>query len=969
MAVILQKLIENERESKNIPVEWQYRDLESFGLGWKLFPYQKNAVNNTIALLFSLFDKWKEGMITLEENRQKLFELYRRNGLTPELEEELAITEGEQENYEFLKEFYQHNGEIPFTSLINRAAYWMATGSGKTLVMIKLIAVLGDLINKGLIPKKDVLILAPKDEILNQIKEHIDKFNKGSEISINLRSVKEYERAKNQQSIFTKDEITVFYYRADNIAGKDMVAKKKDGQRLDYESIYNNGNWYLILDEAHKGEKETSKRQQYYLALTHNGFLFNFSATFTDELDKATTISDYKLDTFLKDGYGKKLYVADSNFQGFAHGGDENEQKSIIAQSLIMLAVAKQCYKKIQDISKKLYHSPLLITLANSVNTDEADLKLFYELLSEIARGKGFNFSGAKRSLVEKLEINNKYLFDLGEFDQRLIPEINALTEDQFRKAVFNSARTSNIQVIKLRDNTRELAFKLLNADKYFMLIHASDIVQWESNVLEGYEFSTEVEESFFEDIENRPHINILLGSRIFSEGWDTNRPNIINFINIGISAEAQKYVLQSIGRGVRIEPMPNKRQRFNRLDLQEFSGEEQDQIKKHNEVLESLFVFATNQEVVRGMLKELEKQSSPEWSVIQGIIKNSKIDETKLPLFIPAFEREALNEKPFWIGLSELNELQNFANQVGPKILLLKNTINNIRTYKKVIDKNNFKNDDRRRRRTSENILLIADNYFNEPIKKMSEIKILEGEISHYKEIKTNLDQDEVKKIENDIVSLLAPKETRSELLRLAKSGSISDEEYERRRETIEKAENPHTLSQYLEFKVLEEHYYSPILWKKDSEKFQHIIKEDSEIEFLEKLLKYVHSPKNKLADCEWWYFSKIDQSIDKIRIPYFDNEQGEYRDFFPDFIFWLKKDGKFYLKFVDPHGTIFMGNSADKIDGFNEFSFDLSKLKNKHISGAEMYFYNDNNTPNGVDKFYKQYFTNDFNKIFSIK
>ena len=131
-------------------------------------------------------------------------------------------------------------------------------------------------------------------------------------------------KRKNQQSIFSKNEITIFYYRADNIAGKDMVSKKKDGQRLNYESILNDGNWYLILDEAHKGEKETSKRQQYFMALTKNGFLFNFSATFTDDLDITTTIFDYKLDTFLKDGYGKKLYVADSNFQNFNRKNDDD---------------------------------------------------------------------------------------------------------------------------------------------------------------------------------------------------------------------------------------------------------------------------------------------------------------------------------------------------------------------------------------------------------------------------------------------------------------------------------------------------------------------------------------------------------------------------------------------------------------------------------------------------------------------
>ena len=31
---------------------------------------------------------------------------------------------------------------------------------------------------------------------------------------------------------------------------------------------------------------------------------------------------------------------------------------------------------------------------------------------------------------------------------------------------------------------------------------------------------------------------NILFGSRSFYEGWDSNRPNVMNFINIGSEAK-----------------------------------------------------------------------------------------------------------------------------------------------------------------------------------------------------------------------------------------------------------------------------------------------------------------------------------------------------------------------------------------------------------------------------------------------
>ncbi|MHB8280303.1 MAG: hypothetical protein ACYDIA_22015 [Candidatus Humimicrobiaceae bacterium] len=44
-----------------------------------------------------------------------------------------------------------------------------------------------------------------------------------------------------------------------------------------------------------------------------------------------------------------------------------------------------------------------------------------------------------------------------------------------------------------------------------------------------------------------------MMGSRSFYEGWDSNRPNLLLFVNIGVGSDAKKFVLQSVGRGVRV--------------------------------------------------------------------------------------------------------------------------------------------------------------------------------------------------------------------------------------------------------------------------------------------------------------------------------------------------------------------------------------------------------------------------------
>jgi superfamily II DNA or RNA helicase len=77
----------------------------------------------------------------------------------------------------------------------------------------------------------------------------------------------------------------VFYYRSDLIDNESNVSKNSDGKRLNYENYVNKGKWYIILDEAHKGQAELSLKKNYYNEMAENGFIFNFSATFVDNIE------------------------------------------------------------------------------------------------------------------------------------------------------------------------------------------------------------------------------------------------------------------------------------------------------------------------------------------------------------------------------------------------------------------------------------------------------------------------------------------------------------------------------------------------------------------------------------------------------------------------------------------------------------------------------------------------------------
>jgi hypothetical protein len=154
---------------------------------------------------------------------------------------------------------------------------------------------------------------------------------------------------------------------------------------------------------------------------------------------------------------------------------------------------------------------------------------------------------------------------------------------------LFNANTFGRIEFIHSED-IREIGMKLETSDQMFGLIKIGERDRFEKSII-GDEDNYSVTKSIstkciFDRLETDAQINMLCGSRAFYEGWDTNRPNVLNLIDIG-SKDAQKFVPQAIGRGIRIKPTGESRKRL---------GSDDD---RKNQLLETLFVFATNKDVV----------------------------------------------------------------------------------------------------------------------------------------------------------------------------------------------------------------------------------------------------------------------------------------------------------------------------------------------------------------------------------
>lgn len=920
-----------------LPPLWQYDNIKNFSATKQLFTYQRQALKNYLVALYLYFSNYHNFNATSEERKilyakKEFFKLYEENGLNTNIFAVKQFASAKRRtNYEvdkrfkFLSKYFKPEEDenlglhIPTYHFINRMAFWMATGSGKSLIIIKAIEILDYLQSVNLIPQREILVLFPREDLVNQFKKLVDEYNKSAKKKIRFLNLKEY---LDRPPLPEPNTIKVLYYRS------DLIRTQQTEKFLNFESFENDGKWYLFLDEAHKGAKGESFAQDIFTVLSRNGFLFNFSATFTDEIDRVTTVFNFNLEKFITGGYGKNIYLSQSTFNlkdQKEYDFSEVEKQEQVLKALILLTLIKESRG-----DKNLYHVPLMITLVNSVNTDDSDLLLFFREIDKIARGKikPKALEQAKAELIEEFNNNPKYFFG----DEHLSIDINLIEKlavEDILKNVFNTTTFGKIEFLE-GEKGKELALKLESADKPFGLIKIGDTKKFQKEKL-GFEYN--VIESFetkkyFEQINNRPEITLLLGSRSFYEGWDSNRPNVINFINIGKGAEAQKFVLQAIGRGIRIEPKKYNDPEKSRTRLSPNNTDK-------NQLLETLFVFATDKKSVGIILKELEQQKNPEEEIpIGDLFDKNKAD---FDLLIPVFKGQETEDKvtPFYINTETKERFLNYLRNISPNVLLVKYGLTKKQIAKLFSDDLYAINPDN----VYSNFELLLEkvlSHIKTKVKIVDYVKALTDEIVHFKHIKvSNLSEHEISKLRDSIHEVKKYKskplstEEQKALLILRDSGA--------RVELPQQAKTLYLSNTKLRIVKIIQHYYIPLIYSfnEKQEYIKHIITTESELKFIEALEKYI---KDRGFDFNWM-FSKIDEHLDKVYIPYYSHATNIYKRFYPDFIFWLQKGDNYKIIFVDPKGTSHTDYES-KVDSFeglfldNEGKPKVFKYKNFKIT-----------------------------------
>ncbi|TPH73935.1 restriction endonuclease subunit R [Helicobacter pylori] len=912
---VAQKLAEEELNTNEINEPLEMLDFKSFDSNKELLDYQQQALINAFRMLAAYFRDFKESKKAFYAFYQEHYSFancdFTNKKLNPLLKSHFKV----------------ENHCVSFENFINRLAFYMATGSGKTIVIIKLVELLSVAMGMGLIPKKNIMFFSANENLIKQFEKEIEKYNRGKDFSKqidfkNLKKVthKDFHRAPKDSFI---KQIALFYYRADLM--NDEESKEN---LLNYKDYWDNGENYVILDEAHKGNKSESKRQAIFSLLSLKGFLFNFSATFTEESDLITAVYNLSVGEWVKLGYGKEsVLLKKNNLNAFKELKDLNDREKEIALLKALLLLGMQKRYKIESY----FHDPLMLVFTHSVNVKNSDAEIFFKTLARVIENDGgSDFLKAKEDLLEEL-MKPEFLFsDNKDKDYKVHVFKEGLKSMDFKglKEEVFYANNGHIEVIINPKNNQEIAFKLNTSDKVFCLIRIGDITEWICEKLKSVKVVSKnlsfKEESYFSQID-RSSINILVGSRTFETGWDSTRPSVILFLNIGLDDDAKKLVKQSFGRGVRIESVKNQRQRLAYLDIDEAIKEN---LKPNAAMLETLFVIPTNHASLEAILK-IQKESENRGES-RGSWREIKLEKTpiKHTLFVPCYKKEQTSildlpeNASFKMSEKNFKDLKEYFNLMSEKHFILKHEIYDPKDYtqlKKMIQKAHFKKVSTWHYKDLDYMIaeIKGKLYPNQKVPK-DEFNTLDSEkIVHFKRVKVRADKQEalIKTIQE--VKEHAPLDKETLRTKIAQGEIDIDNIDKHKQDRTFKVSDAELLK-------LKEHYYTPLIKAKNCDWLKHVVKVKSESDFLEELLKITETLQENY---DFWAFSKIDEHLDNLFIPYI-NDAAERR-FFPDFIFWLEKGGTQIICFIDPKGTEHTG-SLRKADAYKLFKDKIFNSKN---------------------------------------
>jgi hypothetical protein len=479
------------------------------------------------------------------------------------------------------KQFYDGKYKNDFSSVteftlnqvindLNKLAYWNATGSGKTLIMhINILQYRYYLklhnLERGL---NRIIVLTPNEGLS---KQHLAEFaNSGMEAEL---------FDKTGGSLFAGQKIEIIdIHKLEETSGNKTIAVEA------FE-----GNNLVLVDEGHRGsggESWKDKRNR----LCEVGFSFEYSATFgqavhalagkkqkdlLDEYGKAT-IFDYSYRYFYNDGYGKDYQILNLNEQWHEQGKEERVILYLTASLLSFYEQLLVFRENEKEIDPFLIDKPLAIFVGGKVTksisketaSDVVEVLRFFE--SFVRQNSQF-IDRIQLILDDRTGLNDEHghsIFRNSFREVRKLKQSAAAVYADVLKEIFNSeVAGAFLHLDNLKGQDGEIGLRIGNAD-YFGVINVGDdkgllkICEAQNMLVDEKDFSR----SLFQEI-NHKHskVNVLIGSKKFSEGWSSWRVSSMGLLNIGRGEGSE--IIQLFGRGVRLKGYKFSLKRSSALD------------------------------------------------------------------------------------------------------------------------------------------------------------------------------------------------------------------------------------------------------------------------------------------------------------------------------------------------------------------------------------------------------------------
>ncbi|MGA2492875.1 MAG: DEAD/DEAH box helicase family protein [Roseiarcus sp.] len=493
------------------------------------------------------------------------------------------------------------NDEDEAWSQINKIAYWSATGSGKTLLM-----------HANILQYQFYLDKHGRRRELNRI--ILLTPNEG----LSLQHMREFDAAGLAAELFQKDGTGLFAGQRIEILDIHKLKDEMGDKTIAIEAF--EGNNLVLVDEGHRGASggEEGAWMRFRNALCEKGFSFEYSATFGQavkgnrsltDLYAKSILFDYSYRYFYGDGFGKDYQILNLD-----EGTQANHLEAYLVACLLAFFQQQRLYKQ-QSFAFRPFNidKPLWIFVGGSVtktlaSRDASDIIEILKFLSRYVSDRAGSIERIGRVLNQGLvTAGGKNLF-AGRFTYLNTLGLTAAQVFEETLAIlFNAAGGGALHVENLKGATGEIALRVGDNDPFGVINVGDDaklvqLCEKEGIPTEDCEFAV----SLFHAL-NTPQstVNLLIGSKKFTEGWNSWRVSTMGLMNVGQTEGSQ--IIQLFGRGVRLKGYGSSLKRSGKAQLP-------DEIErpKHIGVLETLSIFGIRADYMAQFRDFLEEEGLP---------------------------------------------------------------------------------------------------------------------------------------------------------------------------------------------------------------------------------------------------------------------------------------------------------------------------------------------------------------------